>query len=55
MYKQAVKYRDTWLAPASKGLEMFQEKKFKELDAHLKELDRKERQLVGNKTLDNNS
>lgn len=46
MYKSAVKYRGTWLAPASKGLEMFQDKKFKELDAHLKDLDRKEKQLL---------
>ena len=49
MYKSAVKYRDTWLAPASKGLEMFQDKKFKELDQHLKELDRKEKQLLEKK------
>lgn len=46
MYKSAVKYRDTWLGPASKGLDMYEAKQFKELDAHLKELARKEQQLL---------
>ena len=52
MYNSAVKYRDTWLAPASKGLVMFQDKKFKELDKHLKELNQKELQLIGKDVLD---
>lgn len=33
MFKKAVKYRDTWLAPGSEALQLHQERKFKELDA----------------------
>lgn len=47
MYKNAVKYRDVWLAPASKGMELYHDKKFKELDSLLKELDRKDREQLG--------
>jgi hypothetical protein len=49
MYKSAVKYYSTWLAPASRALELYHAKKFKELDAHLKDLDKKERNLLEQK------
>ena len=46
MYKNAVNYRGTMLAPGSKAFELFHEskkdpKKSKELDSHLKDLARK--------------
>lgn len=47
MYRDAVKYKDTWLAPGSQCLELFKAKKYKELDALLKELDAKWRRLEG--------
>lgn len=42
MYLAAVKYKDSYLAPGSKCLELYQIKKFKELDALLKRLDAEE-------------
>jgi len=49
MYRTAVKYHSTWLAPGSKGLEMYNAKQIKELDAHLKEMARKEQKLLDTK------
>ncbi len=34
MYHNAVKYKDGWLAPGSHAMELYQAKKFKELDEH---------------------
>lgn len=36
MYRDAVKYKDSWLAPGSQCLELYKAKKFKELDALMK-------------------
>lgn len=47
MYRNAVKYKDIWLAPGSYSKQLFDEKKFAELDKHLKELDAAYRKLTG--------
>lgn len=41
-----VPYKGVYLAKGSHGLELYEKKQFKELDAHLKELDRKEKDLL---------
>ena len=46
MVKGAVFYRGSWLAPGSLALELHANRKFPELDKHLKELDQKERDLI---------
>lgn len=48
MYKGAVEYKPgEWIAPGSVAMELYKEKKFKELDAHLKEVDAAWRKLEG--------
>ena len=47
MYRDAVKYKDTWLAPGSHAKQLHDEKKFSDLDKHLKELDVAFRKLSG--------
>ena len=47
MYRSAVKYKDGWLAPGSHALELYEAKKFAELDKHLAELDKAWRKLEG--------
>ena len=50
MYKNAVRYNDTMLAPGSTAFELFHSKNpddKKKLAQHMKELDRKELQLQG--------
>lgn len=47
MYRDAVKYKDTWLAPGSEAMELFKAKKFAALDKHLKGLDEAYRKLTG--------
>lgn len=37
MYIKAVKYKDTYLAPGSEAMRLYQEKDFKKLDKLLKE------------------
>ncbi|UAV89892.1 hypothetical protein REC_22 [Pseudomonas phage REC] len=37
MYRDAVYYKGSWLAPGSQCLELYKAKKFKELDALMKE------------------
>lgn len=49
MYRNAIHYKGTWLAPGSQAFQLHQDKKFKELDQHLKALDEKERKLVEGK------
>ena len=49
MYRNAVKYKDTWLAPGSEAMEMYQAKQFKKLDEHLAALDKAKRKLEGTK------
>ena len=46
MYVKAVKYKDGWLAPGSRAYELYQERKFKELDQHLKEVEERARKLI---------
>lgn len=47
MYLKAVKYRDGCLAPGSRAYELFHEKKIKELDAHLREVEARYKKLIG--------
>lgn len=47
MYREAVKYKDTWLAPGSEAMRLYQLKAFHALDKHLKELDAAYRKLSG--------
>lgn len=47
MHIKAVKYRDTYLAPGSDAYLLHQERKFKELDQHLKQLDLAAKSLEG--------
>lgn len=48
MYKGAVEYRPGhWLAPGSEALELYKEKKWKELEALLKQTDAAWRRLEG--------
>lgn len=42
MYRTAINYKGLWLAPGSKALQLYQDKKFKELDAHIKAVMAKE-------------
>lgn len=46
MYRNAVQYKGTWLAPGSKAMELYEDSKkqpakLKELDKHMSELDKK--------------
>jgi len=47
MYRNAIKYKNTWLAPGSYAKQLHDEKKFEALDKHLKELDVAFRKLSG--------
>ena len=47
MHVKAVKYRDTYLAPGSDALALYEKKEFKMLDQHLKLLDANEKALLG--------
>lgn len=47
MYQNAVKYKDNWLAPGSHALELYQAKKWKELDEHLAKLHKEYLKLGG--------
>lgn len=50
MYLNAVKYKDQgYLAPGSHAMELYQAKKFKELDKHLAELEKAFNKLEGRK------
>lgn len=45
MYRGAVQYKGSWLAPGSLCHQLYTDKKFKELDQHIKTLEEKERKL----------
>lgn len=47
MYRNAVKYADTWLAPGSYAMELYQKKEFAALNEHLDHLDADWRDLEG--------
>ncbi|WVS24645.1 hypothetical protein PSPHG_CDS_0164 [Pseudomonas phage Psxphi15] len=47
MYRDAVKYKDSWLAPGSEALELYKAKKWKELDALMAKTDAAWRKLEG--------
>lgn len=47
MYLKAILYKGVNLAPGSDALQMHQDKKFKELDKHLEQLDKAKRKLEG--------
>lgn len=42
MYRNAIKYKGLWLAPGSRAHQLHEEKKFEELDKHIKEVLSKE-------------
>jgi hypothetical protein len=46
VYRNAIEYKGTWLAPGSRAHQLHTEKKFKELDQHMKEVDERDRQLL---------
>lgn len=39
MNRRAIEYKGVWLDPNSRAFQLHQEKKFKELDQHIKECD----------------
>lgn len=41
-----VEYKGVWLARNSKAYELWANKDFKELDKHIKEVDRREKELL---------
>lgn len=43
MYRTAIQYRGLWLAPASVAHQLHQDKKFEELDKHIKAIVAKEK------------
>ncbi|UPW35825.1 hypothetical protein QE320_gp023 [Pseudomonas phage EM] len=47
MFRGAVKYKGTWLAPGSIAMELYLDKKLDKLDKHLSELDKAFRKLEG--------
>ena len=49
MYRGAVEYKGTWLAPGSQAIQLYQDRKLKELDQHLKALEENERKLLEGK------
>lgn len=47
MYAKAVEYKGGWIAPGSHAMELYQDKKWKLLDEHLKKLDQEYAKLTG--------
>lgn len=47
MYRNAIKYKDLWLAPGSEAFRLHQEKKLKQLDEHLKDVNKRHNKLLG--------
>lgn len=47
MYRNAVKYGDTWLAPGSEAKELYDNREYIRLNKHLDKLDREWRDLEG--------
>jgi hypothetical protein len=45
--RNAIKYRNCWLMAGSVAHKLHTEGKLKELDAHMKEMDRKDKKLKG--------
>lgn len=43
MYRNAVCYRGLWLAPGSNAIKLYEEKKFKELDQIVKQVEAEDR------------
>ena len=46
MYLKAIQYKGVWLAPGSTAYELYQDRKLKELDQHLKQLEANELALL---------
>ena len=46
MYLKAVLYKGIWLAPGSRAFQLHSEKKWKELDQHMKEVDEREKRFL---------
>ena len=47
MYLKEVKYKDGWLAPGSRALELLEAKKPKELEKHMAEVEANYKKLIG--------
>ena len=47
MNRKAILYKGIWLDPNSQAYRLHQEKKFKELDQHMAEVDRRAAELEG--------
>jgi hypothetical protein len=45
MYLKAINYKGDWLAPGSTAYQLHQERKFKELDTHMKAVKEAARKL----------
>jgi hypothetical protein len=50
MNRKSVFYRGSWLDPNSQAWKLHEEKKFKELDAHMAKLDKKAKALEAGDT-----
>lgn len=50
MNRKSVFYRESWLDPNSQAWKLHEEKKFKELDAHMAKLDKKAKALEAGDT-----
>ena len=46
VYRGAVQYKGVWLAPGSHAFQLYQDKKFKELDQLMKEVAERDRKLT---------
>lgn len=46
MYRNAVQYKGIWLAPNSQAFQLYQDKKFKELDQLMKEVAERDRKIL---------
>ena len=49
MYRNAIQYKGTWLAPGSRAHQLHTDKKFKELDQLMKEVAERDRKLLEGK------
>lgn len=49
VYRNAIHYKGFWLAPGSLAHQLHTDKKFKELDQHIKAVEEKDRKLLEGK------
>ena len=46
MYLKAVNYKGMWLAPGSRAFALYEERRFSELQEHLKQVNENEKKLL---------